>query len=688
MTSDFRYRSSEDLDSHRGPRGQSGVPGKVAVSSRLPAQPIILRKHDGNGVAPDADVAIDRASASSGQALPEDLRSRFEASLGADLSSVRIHNGAESAQAASAVGARAYATGNDIHFAAGTYDPSSAFGVHLIAHEVAHTVQQQGAAPTTQHKLEVSGPADTAEIEADVAAEAMIEGAPAAVTTHAGVIQRVADPAAPAAEGAPAAGGGDAEESKSPADELASFQPELTMQPATIELDMFDDTTITAALMNVDALPDGTSWSIAWNSDGDSAVAKATGAAGPGGVCTIPIAAGTKPGATTMTFKFTGAIDGNTIEKAAGSLAVTVRQPVLEDASPAGGGICAPKDEMEIVLRIKNVKDPQTNVQLESAIECGASASQLSAEAGGAFPDAFQIKSAVVEGDQIKCTVVAHHAGTGELKLSAKIGTKTLDHTASFECASSLDEFKARLESAQNIVQPIISGAINVVNGLDSAITAALAKHKSVIAAEVAANAKSQKLFKEIAKWGLDMVELGLGTRGKAASKTAKYVLAVADLGGTQAVASGLQGLSSALPGFAGTITAANGAGGADAFKTGIAMANAIGATCSCTIEAWRSWANSPPDPAVQVTVDPADLLLQSLQPRGLMPVPDVPSADDIEAAIWSHWLTTSGMGVSCNADGSSDPSLDPDALRVDASGPINQRLQKFGLALPEWKAP
>ena len=98
-------------------------------------------------------------------------------SLGADLGAVRVHTGPESATAAKAVGARAYTTGQDIHFAPGQYDPASAIGQHLLAHEVAHTVQQQGSTGgETQQKTEASTPGDTQEVEADSFAEAFMAG--------------------------------------------------------------------------------------------------------------------------------------------------------------------------------------------------------------------------------------------------------------------------------------------------------------------------------------------------------------------------------------------------------------------------------------------------------------------------------------------------------------------------------
>jgi hypothetical protein len=105
----------------------------------------VAQDSDASGVAPDAGDAIQRAASSSGSSLPEGVRGRFESSLGVDLSGVRIHTGEDSATAASAVGARAYTIGNDIHFAEGQYAPTDPFGIHLLAHEVAHTVQQGGA---------------------------------------------------------------------------------------------------------------------------------------------------------------------------------------------------------------------------------------------------------------------------------------------------------------------------------------------------------------------------------------------------------------------------------------------------------------------------------------------------------------------------------------------------------------
>jgi hypothetical protein len=120
---------------------------------------------------------VQRAAGSSGTPLPDGVQAKFEGSLGADLSGVRVHTGGESADAAKSIGAQAYAHGNDIHFAAGKYQPDDPYGMHLLAHEVAHTVQQGGATTAGPQLRPAGGGAyDAAERDADRAADAMVRG--------------------------------------------------------------------------------------------------------------------------------------------------------------------------------------------------------------------------------------------------------------------------------------------------------------------------------------------------------------------------------------------------------------------------------------------------------------------------------------------------------------------------------
>ncbi len=151
-----------------------------------------------------AEGAIEQAGSSSGEALPGDVQKKFEESLGTDLSGVRVHSSEPSAQAAEAARARAYTTGNDIHFGSGEYNPASIEGQNLLAHEVAHTVQQRGGGvPSRQNQLDVSQPGDVLEQEADNAARRMVAGQDARVSGGSALARKVLQRAEPH-RGAPA----------------------------------------------------------------------------------------------------------------------------------------------------------------------------------------------------------------------------------------------------------------------------------------------------------------------------------------------------------------------------------------------------------------------------------------------------------------------------------------------------
>jgi Domain of unknown function (DUF4157) len=97
------------------------------------------------------DVRVD-LPLTGGRPMPEALRRPLEVRLGHDLRTVRLHTGPEAAVAARALGAEAYAYGHDVGFAPGRFDPASTRGSRLLAHEVAHVVQQSrtGGPPVVQ----------------------------------------------------------------------------------------------------------------------------------------------------------------------------------------------------------------------------------------------------------------------------------------------------------------------------------------------------------------------------------------------------------------------------------------------------------------------------------------------------------------------------------------------------------
>jgi Domain of unknown function (DUF4157)/DNA/RNA non-specific endonuclease len=98
--------------------------------------------------APDGGIApasVESAIASTGQPLDANLRDFFEPRFGQDFSAVRVHTDTAAAQSAVDVGARAYTVGPHLVWAPGEYRPDSNTGRSLIAHELAHVVQQDSA---------------------------------------------------------------------------------------------------------------------------------------------------------------------------------------------------------------------------------------------------------------------------------------------------------------------------------------------------------------------------------------------------------------------------------------------------------------------------------------------------------------------------------------------------------------
>jgi Domain of unknown function (DUF4157) len=81
-----------------------------------------------------------------GEPLDAALRARLQPRFGHDFSRVRVHTDERAAASAQAVQATAYTVGRDIVFARGAYAPGTSAGQHLLAHELAHVVQQGQAA--------------------------------------------------------------------------------------------------------------------------------------------------------------------------------------------------------------------------------------------------------------------------------------------------------------------------------------------------------------------------------------------------------------------------------------------------------------------------------------------------------------------------------------------------------------
>ena len=135
---------------------------------------------------------------STGQALNDDTRVGMEQRLGSNFSQVRVHTDARAAQSARAVDALAYTVGRDVVFGEGRYAPHSASGQRLLAHELAHVVQQRGAVPHSAADLHIGAAHDAHEAAADRSAQAALPGGVATSpmpATAGAVLQRQPVPA-------------------------------------------------------------------------------------------------------------------------------------------------------------------------------------------------------------------------------------------------------------------------------------------------------------------------------------------------------------------------------------------------------------------------------------------------------------------------------------------------------------
>jgi hypothetical protein len=151
-----------------------------------------LRRSATSAVAPGfAPPLVHDVLRSPGRPLDAGTRAWMEPRFGHSFADVRIHADGQAAASAEAVSARAYTVGRDLVFGAGRYAPGSAEGRGLIAHELAHVVQQSASADAApMARLEIGRVDAPEERQADAAAERVMGGG-AAVGVHAEGAARV-----------------------------------------------------------------------------------------------------------------------------------------------------------------------------------------------------------------------------------------------------------------------------------------------------------------------------------------------------------------------------------------------------------------------------------------------------------------------------------------------------------------
>jgi hypothetical protein len=109
-------------------------------------------KADGGAGIPDVAPRIEATRG--GAPLSPELRRSFEPRFGFEFGRVRVHADGEADALSRSLGARAFTYGNDIFFRGGPLDTASARGRRLIAHELAHVVQQSSSTPGIQRQTD------------------------------------------------------------------------------------------------------------------------------------------------------------------------------------------------------------------------------------------------------------------------------------------------------------------------------------------------------------------------------------------------------------------------------------------------------------------------------------------------------------------------------------------------------
>jgi hypothetical protein len=147
---DDRYEREADGMARRFMSGLSSseLQGKPAGTGHMPAP-------RGASLKPDLASAIQQ-SRGQGQPLPNGVRQPMERAFGTDFSEVRVHEDGQADSLNRSLGAWAFTTGKDVFFRDAAYRPGSYEGRRLLAHEMAHVVQQSSIKTNTvqRQKLE------------------------------------------------------------------------------------------------------------------------------------------------------------------------------------------------------------------------------------------------------------------------------------------------------------------------------------------------------------------------------------------------------------------------------------------------------------------------------------------------------------------------------------------------------
>ncbi len=121
-----------------------GAPPTGSSAASNGATPIARKAQPGSEDPVMANARAIQSGLGAGRPLEAGTKGRMESMLGADLAHVRVHTNGHAAQQATSLQARAFTVGHDVAFGPDQYRPGTPLGDALLAHELAHVVQQTG----------------------------------------------------------------------------------------------------------------------------------------------------------------------------------------------------------------------------------------------------------------------------------------------------------------------------------------------------------------------------------------------------------------------------------------------------------------------------------------------------------------------------------------------------------------
>ncbi len=119
--------------------------------------------------------AVHEVLRSPGAPLDDTTLAQVGSRFNHDFSRVRVHTDRSAAEAARAVGAGAFTFGYDVVFGDHRFAPRTADGMQLLAHELAHVLQQPAAPAGLAGTIKITSPADSCERQADAAARGIAQ---------------------------------------------------------------------------------------------------------------------------------------------------------------------------------------------------------------------------------------------------------------------------------------------------------------------------------------------------------------------------------------------------------------------------------------------------------------------------------------------------------------------------------